>query len=130
MCSDVKTHFTMKVHGFALHYMLTNKNSLFYTRPSIKATLDPQHLVTVKKYLTEDVPMMESILLILVVPIKNHFKSIAPVSTLSSRGEWMDLRISIEVGVTMFRALAESAENTGLDWTRSIASLQALPELN
>ena len=80
--------------------------------------------------MTGDVPLMESTLLILVVPTKNHSKFIAPISTLSSREEWMDLRISIEVGVTMFRALAKPAENTGWDWTRSIASLQALPELN
>ena len=80
--------------------------------------------------MTEDVPVMESTLLILFVPTKDHSKFIAPVSTQSSKEEWMDLRISIEVGVTMFRVLAESAENTGWDWTRSIASLQALPELN
>ena len=63
--------------------------------------------------MTEDVPVMESTLLIPVVPTKNHSKFIAPISTLSSREEWMDLRILPEVGVTMFQALAKSAENTG-----------------
>ena len=80
--------------------------------------------------MTEDVPVMESTLLILVAQTKNHSKFIAPIGTQSSREEWMDLRISLEVGVTMFRALAKPAVNTGLDWTRSIASLQELPELN
>ena len=80
--------------------------------------------------MTEDVPLMEFTLSILVVPTENHSKFIAPISTRSSREEWMDLRISIEVGVTMFRALAKPAANTGLDWTRSIASPQELPELN
>ena len=80
--------------------------------------------------MTEDVPAMESTLLILFVPTKNHSKFIAPVSTLSSRGEWMDLRISLDAGMSMFQALAEPAVSTGLGWTKSIASLQELPELN
>ena len=80
--------------------------------------------------MTEDIPVMESTLLILDVITKNRSKFIAPISTLSSREEWMDLKISIEVGMNMFRALANSAENTGLDWTRSIASQQPLTKLN
>ena len=80
--------------------------------------------------MTEDIPVMESTLLILDVPAKNHSRFIAPISIQSSREEWMDLRISIDTGMNMFRALANSAENTGLDWTRSIASLQELLELN
>ena len=80
--------------------------------------------------MTVDAPVMESTLLILVVRTNHHLKSIAPVSTLSSREEWMDLWISIETGWTMLRALAESAESTGWDCTKSIASLQDIPELN
>jgi hypothetical protein len=80
--------------------------------------------------MTEDVPVMESTLLILVVPTKNHSKFIAPISTRSSREEWMDLRILLDAGMSMFRALVQSVENSGWDWTKSIASLQELPELN
>jgi hypothetical protein len=42
----------------------------------------------------------------------------------------MDLRILLDAGMSMFRALVQSVENSGWDWTKSIASLQELPELN
>ena len=73
--------------------------------------------------------MMESTLLTLAVQTKNHSKFIATTNTLSSREEWMDPRISIEVGQTMFRALEGSVVSTGLVWRRSTVSLQELPEL-
>ena len=80
--------------------------------------------------MTEDVPVMESTLLIPVVPINKHSQFIAPINLLSSRGEWMDLRISLDAGMSMFWALVQSVESFGWDWTKSIASLQELPELN
>ena len=72
---------------------------------TVQAMQDCHYLETTRKSMTEDVPMMESTLLILVVPIKNHSKFIAPINLLFSREEWMDLRILLNAGMTMFRAL-------------------------
>ena len=72
---------------------------------------------------------MESTLLTLAVPTRNHSKYIAPTNTPFSREEWMDPRISIEVGQTMFQALEGSVVSSGLVWRRSTVSLQELPEL-
>ena len=46
-----------------------------------------------------------------------------------TREEWMDPRISLEVGQTMFRALEGSVVSTGLVWKRSTVSVQELPKL-
>ena len=72
---------------------------------------------------------MESTLLTLTVQTRNHSKFIATTNTPSSREEWMDLRISLKVGQTMFRASVQSGVSSGSVWKRSTVSLQELPEL-
>ena len=94
-----------------------------------QVTLETPYLVTVRRSIREDVFKMESTLLTLTVQTRNHSKFIATTNTPSSREEWMDPRISIEVGQTMFRASVQSGESSGWDWRRSTVSLQELPEL-
>ena len=72
---------------------------------------------------------MESTLLSLTVQTRDHSKFIAATNTLSSREEWMDPRISLEVGMSMFQASVQSEVSSGLVWRRSTVSLQELPEL-
>ena len=52
--------------------------------------------------MTEDVPVMESTLLILTALARNHFKFIVPINMPSSREEWMDLKIFSEYGRTYY----------------------------
>ena len=94
-----------------------------------QVTLETPYLGTVRRSIREDVLKMESTLTTLTVQTRNHSKFIAVINTLSSREEWMDLRISIEVGMTMFRASVQSGVSIGLVWRRSTVSLQELPEL-
>ena len=72
---------------------------------------------------------MESTLLTLTVQTRNHSKFIATTNTLSSREDWMDPRILLEAGQTMFRASVQSGVSSGWGWKRSTVSLQELPEL-
>ena len=94
-----------------------------------QVTLKTPYLVTVRRSIREDVLKMESTLLTLTVQTRNHSKFIATTNTPSSREEWMDLRISLEVGQTMFRASVQSGVSSGWVWRRSTVSLQELPEL-
>ena len=57
---------------------------------------------------------MESTLLTLTVQTRDHCKFIAATNTPSSREEWMDPRISLEVGQTMFWASVQSGVSSGL----------------
>ena len=83
-----------------------------------QVTLETPHLVTVRRSIREDVLKRESTLLTLAVQTRNHSKFIATTNTLSSREEWMDLRISLEVGQTMFRALEGSVVSSGWVWRK------------
>ena len=94
-----------------------------------QVTLKTPYLVTVRRSIREDVLKMEFTLLTLTVQTRNHSKFIATTNTQSSREEWMDLRISLEVGQTMFRASVQSGVSSGWVWRRSTVSLQELPEL-
>ena len=64
--------------------------------------------MTVRRSIREIVLKMESTLLTLTVQTRNHSKFIVTTNTPSSKEEWMDPRISLEVGQTMFRALVQS----------------------
>ena len=86
---------------------------LYHTFLYTQVTLETPYLVTVRRSIREDVHEMESTLLTLTVLTRNHSKFIAPTNTPSSREEWMDPRISIEVGQTMFWALVQSGGSTG-----------------
>ena len=97
--------------------------------PITQVTLETPCLVTVRRSIREDVLKMESTLLTLTVQTRNHSMFIATTNTPSSREEWMDPRISIEVGQTMFWALVQSGVSSGWVWRRSTVSLQELPEL-
>ena len=95
----------------------------------LQVTLETPYLVTVRRSIGEDVLKMESTLLILTVQTRNHSMFIATTNTPSSKEEWMDPRISIEVGQTMFQASVQSGVSSGWVWRRSTVSLQELPEL-
>ena len=97
--------------------------------PITQVTLETPYLVTVRRSIREDVLKMESTLLTLTVQTRNHSKFIATTNTPSSREEWMDQRISLEVGIAMFRALVQSGVSSGWVWRRSTVSVQELPEL-
>ena len=101
---------------------------LYHTFLYTQVTLETPYLMTARRSIREDVLKMESTLLTLTVQTRNHSKFIATTNTPSSREEWMDPRISLEVRQTTFRASIQSGMSSGWLWRRSTVSLQELPE--
>ena len=111
------------IHQILTHYCRHSLISPFVTTVSITTHHFSPYLVTVRRSIREDVLKMESTLLTLTVQIRTIQSSLQQPFKQSSREEWMDTRISIEVGQTMFRASVQSEVSSGWVWRRSTGGL-------